>query len=50
MNVSMKIEDFHALLTSDDSSLLAALSQLRAIEKLEEVVAAISAVAGEWRE
>ena len=46
----MRIEDFHALLTSDDSSLLAALRQLMAIEKLEQVVAAISAVAQEWSE
>ena len=50
MKMSLKIEDFHALLTSDDSPLLTSLGELRAIEKLEEIVDAISAVAQQWIE
>ena len=45
----MKIEDFHALLTSDseDSPLLAALRKLTEVTKVEEIAAAIS-MAGGW--
>jgi hypothetical protein len=46
----MTIEDFHALLTSDseENALLAALRKLMAIEKVEEVVVAISSAQLFW--
>ena len=44
MDKFLTIEDFHALLTSDegDNPLLAALRELTVIERTEEIVAAIS--------
>ena len=45
---SVKIEDFHSLLTSDDSALLTALRELTAVEKLGEIVAAVSDAAPDW--
>jgi len=50
MDMSMTIEEFRALLTSekDDSPLLTALRELTAIERAEEIVAAISDVKQWW--
>lgn len=42
MDKFLTIEDFHALLTSDDNPLLVALRELTVIERTEEIVAAIS--------
>jgi hypothetical protein len=49
MSMSLSIEDFYALLTSneDGSPLLAALRRLTAIERVEEIVAALSDAA-QW--
>jgi hypothetical protein len=41
MNLTTTIEDFHALLTSDDNSLLATLRELTKIERVEEIVTAV---------
>jgi prophage DNA circulation protein len=42
------IEDFHTLLTSDDNSLLATLRELTKIERIKEIVAAVSDAEEYW--
>ena len=48
MNLTTTIEDFHTLLTSDDNSLLATLRELTKIERVEEIVAAVSDAEEYW--
>ena len=47
-NLAMTIEDFQPLLTSDDNSLLATLRELTKIERVEEILAAVSDAEGYW--
>ena len=48
VNLATTIEDFHTLLTSDDNSLLATLCKLTKIERVEEIVAAVSDAEEYW--
>ena len=54
MDVSLTIEDFNALLTSesekDDSPLLVALRKLTAIEKPEDIAKLAEDAPGNWTE